>query len=387
MFHLAKTHVWFLATLWLVVHVIIYFHSGIRTDLYDARGYIASAEYFLEHGHFQISYQFFYSLPILLIALCLKVFPDGLMAFIFFQSLLSGAATLSVYHAATTLFKDSSAGLCSGVIFLCWWDAIQWNTAVMTESIALSITCLLLYRITRFRGQIRDYLILAILLFLCIVTRPTGTLMIVGFLAFILTTLYKQRQQAMFVVVAVVSLTAMVYLGAIMLHYWDFTEQYEKGNIVTYMDHIEGSGLYSDALRIPAGDLDLPPAHGSSAQRIGYFIIHNPVHFGKAFILKVSFLLSGIRPYYSVIHNMYSVIWLSLIYLLYYFGYRRTRDTAVRNFIIAIVIANCFLIGIATVDWDNRFYLPMQPGIVVLAGGGAAYILKSIGTLQQLRGY
>ena len=70
-----------------------------------------------------------------------------------------------------------------------------------------------------------------------------------------------------------------------------------------------------------------------------------------------------------MIHNLYSVIWLSLIYVLYYFGYRRTKDTAVRNFTIAIVIANCFLIGIATVDWDNRFYLPMQPGIVLLAGG------------------
>lgn len=374
MFRIAKTPLLFLATLWLVVHLIVYFHSGIRTELYDARGYIKSAGYFLEHGHFQVSYQFFYSLPILLIALCLKLFQEGVIAFIILQCLLSAVATLAVYQAASTLFRNSIAGLFSAVIFLCWWDAVQWNTAVMTESIALSITCLILYAVTRFRPRVRDYLILVLLLFLCIVTRPTGALVMVGTIAFILTTLYQRNRKTAFVIVAVISVIAMAFLAIVMLQYWDFTEQYEKGNIVTYMDHIEGQALYSEAMRIP-GDLALPPAHESSAQRIGYFISRNPAHFCKAFILKVSFLLSGIRPYYSVLHNVYSVLWLSLIYVLYYFGYRVTINTAVRNFTIVIIIANCFLVGIATVDWDNRFYLPMQPGIALLAGGGAAYLL------------
>ena len=376
MFRIAKTHLLFLLTLWLVVNVIVYFHSGIRTDLYDARGYIKSAEYFLEHGHFQVSFQFFYSLPILMIALCLKVFPEGMIAFVIFQCLLSAVATLAVYHAATALFNTSIAGLFAAIIFLCWWDAVQWNTAVMTESIALSLTCLILYTVARFRPGIRDGFTLVFLLFLCIITRPTGTLIFVGCIAFILTTLYQQGQKTAFATFLLISVIFMVYLGTIMLQYWDFSEQYEKGNIVTYMDHIEGQALYSEAMRIPTRDLMLPPAHESSAQRIGYFISHNPAHFGKAFIMKISFLLSGVRPYYSRLHNLYAATWLAAIYVLYYLGYRATAHTAVRNFTIAIIIANSFLIGIATVDWDNRFFLPMQPGIVVIAGGGAAYILK-----------
>lgn len=375
MFRIAKIHLVFLATLWLLVHLAVYFHSGIRTELYDARGYIKSAGYFLEHGHFQVSYQFFYSLPILLIALCLKVFSEGVIAFVMLQCLLSAVATLAIYQATTMLFKNSIAGLFSAVIFLCWWDAIQWNTTVMTESVALSITCFILYAVTRFRSRVRDYLILAFLLFLCIITRPTGTLVMVGIVAFVLTKLYQRGQKPGFAFVSVISFIALVFLGMIMLQYWDFTEQYEKGNIVTYMDHIEGQRLYSESMRMPTRDLSLPPADGSSAHRIGYFISRNPAHFGKAFILKVGYLLSGIRPYYSGIHNVYSVIWLGLIYVLCYFGYRATGDAAVRNFIMVIIIANCFLVGIATVDWDNRFYLPMQPGIVLLAGGGAAYLL------------
>jgi hypothetical protein len=42
---------------------------------------------------------------------------------------------------------------------------------------------------------------------------------------------------------------------------------------------------------------------------------------------------------------------------------------------LVVMLANCALVGIATIDWDNRFYVPMPPGIVFLAGGGAAYLV------------
>jgi hypothetical protein len=34
------------------------------------------------------------------------------------------------------------------------------------------------------------------------------------------------------------------------------------------------------------------------------------------------------------------------------------------------------LVSVSAVDWDNRFFLPMQPGIVLLAGGGGGYLIR-----------
>lgn len=43
-----------------------------------------------------------------------------------------------------------------------------------------------------------------------------------------------------------------------------------------------------------------------------------------------------------------------------------------------MIIVNCGLIAISTVDWDNRFYIPMEPGLVLLAGGGINYFLMKM---------
>ena len=109
--------------------------------------------------------------------------------------------------------------------------------------------------------------------------------------------------------------------------------------------------------------------------KIVYFIVDNPVHFVKAACLKVYYLVTGIRPYYSTLHNAYILCWMVLVYIFYHIGWRNATKSSVRFFTVVVVILNCCLIGISTVDWDNRFYIPMEPGIVLLAGGGAAHIV------------
>jgi hypothetical protein len=62
------------------------------------------------------------------------------------------------------------------------------------------------------------------------------------------------------------------------------------------------------------------------------------------------------------------------IYLSFFLGARKLWGQPILYFVLTIILTNCLLIGIATVDWDNRFYIPMEPGIVVICGGGMAYL-------------
>ncbi|WP_258099783.1 hypothetical protein [Marinoscillum pacificum] len=45
-------------------------------------------------------------------------------------------------------------------------------------------------------------------------------------------------------------------------------------------------------------------------------------------------------------------------------------------FALTIVLNNCGVVIISGVDWDNRFYIPMESGIVVLSGYGADKVIQ-----------
>jgi hypothetical protein len=107
------------------------------------------------------------------------------------------------------------------------------------------------------------------------------------------------------------------------------------------------------------------------------FVFSNPVIFLKAATMKIGYLVLGVRPYYSIAHNAFTLVWLTFIYGLCYLGWRTCNFYSIKLFVLTVILINCALIGVATVDWDNRFYIPMEPGIILLVGGGASFIVRS----------
>lgn len=66
-----------------------------------------------------------------------------------------------------------------------------------------------------------------------------------------------------------------------------------------------------------------------------------------------------------------------VIYGLFYLGWKQLTNKPFQFFVLVIILVNCLLVSISTVDWDNRFYIPMEPVIVLIAGRGAVYVLDA----------
>lgn len=380
LFGICRQHLYILFGVWLIVHIFLFYRFGIQDSFVDSQRYIAMGDHLLTEGNLEESFQVFYLIPVFVLALCRILFTDGVVAFVILQSMLSVLAAIALYKSAEKLYGSAGAGLFAALIYLLWIDSMQWNTAVMTESLAASLICMLIYSVTHFNGSRKDYVLLFLLTFLCILTRPTGVVIVTGSVIFLLTRHWPWLAARPLLKYAWLFVLAIVaFCGAyLMLNEWDFTDQYVRGNIVTYMDTIEGRPYYSDALRLDTSGLTLPDAGREPFEKIVLFVYHNPLHFIHAAALKVLYLISGVRPYFSFFHNFYTVVWLTCVYALFYWGLRNTKDKAVRNFCIAIVIANCLLVSVSAVDWDKRFFLPMQPGIVLLAAGGGSFYFRSL---------
>jgi Dolichyl-phosphate-mannose-protein mannosyltransferase len=365
-----------LGIVWAVVHSLLFWRYGIR-PLFDAAGYVQGADFLIENGRFEDFHHVFYAVPISLLAFFRWVFTDQLLPFLIFQCLLSGLATVALYCSGNRLFQNQWAGFLSALLFLIWWDNIHWNVVTMTESLLCSCTCFLMYFLIHFEGKRKQYYLLASLMILIFFIRPTGIVIILGTIAFFLQYHWEALVASPVRKYGIICLClALAYAGAaLMFTHWDFTDQYKRGNIVTYMDTIDGKSLYHGSLRMETDGLILPSEELPPIQKMGYFIFHNPKHFFKAAMLKVWYLLTGIRPYYSAAHNYYLIAWMAGLYFLSFQGWRKAKRVTIAVFIITVVVVNCGLIAVSTVDWDNRFYIPMEPGIVILAGGGATVVL------------
>jgi hypothetical protein len=359
-----------IVAVWLVVHLALFWIYGLR-HLHDADYYVAEGAFFIRNGSFNDT-NFFYFIPVLLLGICTLFGPMGVPVFLVFQCCLSLAACFALYRSAALLFKNGKVALAVPLIFLLWWDNIHWNITTMSESVFCSLICFTVYALVQFRGKTKDFLLIGTLTILTLLSRPTGVIVAAACGLFFLT---WYRRQILgnktilygFAAIATIAFFALVY-G--MAHSYDLEDQYARGNIVTYMDLAEGKVVYRESVRLDVSELDVAPEQQSRPYRMYYFITHNPAFLAKMAFWKIAYLVTGFRPYYSLMHNLFTACWLVFIYVLFFFGIRKSVNLSLNVFIIAIIFLNCIIVGFSTIDWDNRFYIPMEPGIVLMAGAG-----------------
>lgn len=377
--HIRKPHFFILITFWSAVHLILYSKYGFRS-LEDADNYVQAADLLINDGNLSDKFNFFYIFHIVVIAVFRVVFPNQIWPVIIFQCMLSGLAAVALYRVSARAFKNDTAGLISALLFLGWWDNIHWNITTMTESLSCSVTCLLIFCLSEYNGSRAHRIKILILLVVSMFIRPTGILMILGVMGYMVTYYWSFLQQHRKFTWALLLVVALLFFAVVNLMFtsWDFTEQYAKGNIVTYVDQYKGSEDDIRNLRVEPHNIEFLNSSHPPMVKILLFIYYNPQAFFKAAVLKMWYLLSATRPYYSRIHNAANLTWMILMYALFLFGLRQSAETYLNTFILVVVIANCVLIGMSSVDWDNRFYVPMEPGIVVLAGGGLNHLIRRV---------
>jgi hypothetical protein len=374
-----RTHFFILGVVFIAIHLMLFYVYGVRS-LYDSKLYINSADFLVANGSIDESYRLFYAIPISALAFCRWLFPEQVIPFLIFQILLSGVAAVSLYRAAEKIFNSSLAGFFSVMILLFWWDIIQWNTTVMTESIFLSLMCLLLHMLAKFSGKKNDWMLITLLLIAILFTRPTGIIAVVATLLFFIRHYWYNVLSGRLLRISLITcLTFIAICGAyVMFSLWDFTEQLYKGNIITYADASSGSSFYYESLRLRTTDIQLGDQESHPLIKLLSFIANNPLYFIEAAAMKIVYLITAIRPYYSWQHNVASGVWLLIVYTMFFFGYRKSQNAPIKYSVLATIVVNCLLISISTVDWDNRFYIPMVPGIILMAGGGVSDVFTKL---------
>ncbi len=362
---LARWHGWLLAALWLLIQLYsLWRHYGPHISV-DSGRFLDYAQRIADDGAFPdnhilryVGYPLFLSFWLALGA--------GLWGVVLGQIALSGVAVAALYRGVRLAAHGAwrPAALAAGAVVL-WFDIQHFNTAILTESLFASFVMLSFWAFVQASVQptAGRWLVCGLVLLAAGITRPNAFVVPAAGVVAGAVLLRQRLAERRFWVLLLVALAVLLPVGWVLLNKllatFRLLETYQRGDVIFG---------YWGLLVKPVAPLVLPPDSWEPLPRLAYFILHNPVHFGKLAGLKLLVWLSSVKPYYSTLHNLASVVVLYPSYWLAWRGLRRPGLLLpVRVFAAVVFVGQGLVVMLTVEDWDVRFLAPVLPCVFALA--------------------
>ncbi|NEM96211.1 hypothetical protein [Pontibacter burrus] len=354
-----------LAAFWVLVQFLLYSKHGIKV-VFDSKRYLAQAGMFAtgDYSSLKISYIVYTTL------LALSNWLGGLGWIVLLQTIVSGLAMVAMYKAACKLTGSELVAALTTFLLILWPDFQFWNLYIHTESLFVSVTCLVFWRLVTANKK-SHYLHLSLLLLVVLFLRPNGFMVAVAVFVYWGIGFCKQREYNLWkAATLLLSLASIVVLIVAHLFLQDISSDHSFTKFLVSGEVIQGY----EPLRLEGITIAQP--QGSPLQQTVAIVLSEPWFFLKQSLLRLLYYWGQVRPYYSLWHNVAIV---ALIYPLYLLGIKallaRMVEARVTGFIVFLMLQLSAMVVVSAVDWDNRFFLPLLPFVFLLGAIGIKELL------------
>jgi len=305
---------------------------------------------------------------------------------IIFQYILGLIGIISLFYGSLILFNSKRAAVYTIFCYLVFYEIILWQSYVLCEGIYSSFICILLFAIIWYKKQRTKIglLFLTVVIFFTIFIKPTGITIIISLLIYILYYLFKEKYNNIKLVI-----TSLMFIGISiiilnrMLTTYVIIENYALGEIIYGVSGYKGLHNVEPLLVSVPNNLYIPAENLSALNRIYLFIFYNPIYWSKLFFLKICYYVIHIRPYWSIAHNIFSLLILIPNYILSVIAVKKMSiNLNIRILLATYIVMHIIIIGFTSVDWDGRFLMPILPVIFLFAGYAFSKIKLSNITLR-----
>jgi hypothetical protein len=344
--------------LWALVNGSFLLTKGMVTNG-EAAKYIDQAHHFVSTGHPETANFWLYFLPIALLSLCLK-FHLSFGWVIFFQLLVNLLATLTFFRTVSTLLHAPKAALAASILLLANFPYQAYNTFLQTESLFQSLTLLLsCYIISRKDFSFRSLAVIFLGLILLSLTRPNGLLywpIACGYLIFLSRERIRLLPRLLFLGLSVAGFLVLLNTAMGSGGELDFMLPFREEHII----------CGTPTLLIPVSIQT--EGSGNSLYSLFYYITHNPGQFVRLAVLKSASFWGLYRPYFSVRHNLFLMLYFYPMIILALLAIRKWwRDNRAPFLYLAGLILLTWLMVVLTCDdWHNRVFLGISPYLLFI---------------------
>ena len=299
----------FIVLAFIVINAALFYKDGVMVVTDSAR-YIDYANnlhngfYFDPHNFWYIGY----SLYILVI----QLLHGDILWIVMGQYLLSLLSVISLYHASLQIWNNKWSALCTAICYLLFIDISSWNAYVLTESLYTSFTCFSLFCLARSMNEKVNtgfILITAITILFTIFIKPTGIALagaVLCVLIFKLIKLFSNRIIIFFLLVVIGC--CFLYLVNQRLSTYLIMENYQLGEVIYGVTTLSDRPEVKKLILTPPENIYHPAVSLPPLVKIISFIFHHPLYWLRLFLAKAYYLLLHIRPFWSVSHNLLSLV-------------------------------------------------------------------------------
>lgn len=352
---------------WLAVQVGMLLYKGITTDI-EAQVYINIANHLLTQGSYEAPKSAFYSIPIWVIALCIKT-GIGYWGVVAIQVLANGLATICFYKICRLLAGCGRAAFVSTLLLITFLPLQIWNTFLYTDSLFISLSIIFSYGLLRTKPDFAGILWILFGLVVLLLTRPLGILFVVPTFIYLLQLLIKPPYAL------VKRLGIIIVSGLIVLFFVNMVYQHGGGDLDMMKPNIEEHIICFVLTAQPAANLALAKDGGPLYQLV-YYISNNPTHFIGLFVKRLWAFINLSRPYYSTAHNLLLYAAMLPIYLFALLGFIKRKKKSGHLYLLLLILVYAAAIALQCDDYHSRFVMVVVPYVLYLAGVGVVGLVK-----------
>jgi hypothetical protein len=290
------------------------------------------------------------------------------------QYVLGLLAAIALYYTSVNLWGNRTHAFVTILFFLIFIEIGQWASYILAESLFVSFICFSLYLLSLTYKKSKNkllYLATAIVIFFTSFIKPTGVAFIGSLLIVLVVQVLRQQKSKVWRASLIgFSILAFLILVNQMLTTFLIMENYQKGEIIYAISTLPPRAEYEMMVITPPKEIYIPEENLPPLIKVIAFIFHHPIYWTQLFASKLFFLMAHVRPYWSKIHNVYSLAILLPGYVLFFKGIKIERDNMLLVFSISYLVIHLLSVSITSDDWDGRFLLPMLPIIFLFTGRG-----------------
>ena len=344
-------------TIWVAVNVSIYILFGIQTGL-ESKKYIGEAAQLQTTGTLsELRYHFYFGIIGLLYIV--NYLGIGIKSAVLFQLVISLAAHLYLFKS---LKKISSWSIADRILVLIliiiapsfeYWNLTLYSESVFFSAILFFIGACIKNKPTNFKAIYSQ----ALLLCLCIISRPSGILLVIPWIIFFLQTNYKDCKWKIvapyFIIGGVLLIvTSNLILGTI--GDWNVMDPFKKGYVICNISVYSQEHQYLLKATSPI-------------EQLTEFAIKYPNDFLNLTFQKIIAFFTQYRSYYSPIHNAYVIIYSLITLIPFTLGLFRNKYSAIATMLTITTIVWTISIVFQCDDYHSRFYGAINPVIILIA--------------------
>ena len=358
---------WIVVASWCTINTGLYLRYGIQTGL-ESEKYINQATQLYETGGLsEFRYHFYFGIIGLLYFV--KLLGLDIYSAIYIQLVFSLAAHVYLYNSLKLNPAISISSRIGALLLIIIAPSFEyWNWTLYSESIFFS--AILFFVATCIKNKPTEKRFIAIqvlLLTFCILSRPSGVLLIIPWILYVLQTNFKHRSWKMISACLLAGGVALIAISNIILGTiggWHVMDPFTNGYVICNISEYSQAHQFSLTANSPIGQLI-------------EFTVKYPAEFLSLTFKKMVAFFTQYRDYYSPLHNAFVIIYSLVTLGLFLKGliFEKTKDPLSLMFRSTIALWTISIIFQCD-DYHSRFYNAILPLVILIGINPAAHSFK-----------